>query len=137
MPAEIKLPEIGDWIDNDRAIELCLHFGFDELANRISNSAFGEFDPWKFDGASMIPDHIVAVMINVDADALICEALKNDLFYAYGELGNNEEKLAVDFTLGQGLLTIGASAKASRAAFIAVDTFGHVPLGFEWGFARV
>ena len=135
MPTEIKLPEIGDWIDNDRAIELCLHFGLDEIAERISNSAFGEFNPWRFDGASMIPDNIVSEVC--DIPNLIKIALIHDLKYAYGIIGDNRAKLYADFEFGLDFLDDGASYEVTMAFFMAVVVFGKVKLGFEWGFARV
>ena len=133
--AEIAdIPKIGDIISTGKALELCDYFGLITLAKRIVDNP-DIFKPWKFDGCSMMPDHIVSRLINVPALTEIC--LKHDLKYAYGEPGNNEERLRADYELGVDLLRGGASAEVSLLFFTGVQAGGgELGLSFSWGFAR-
>ena len=129
----MKLPEIGETIDNEMAIELCRHFGFEELVQRIEANP-ESYKPWVFDGASMLPDLIVSRLINVPDLTEI--ALKHDLKYAYGVSGDDEDRLKADYELGVDLLASGASARVAMIFFGAVQAGGgELGLSFSWGFA--
>jgi len=51
----MKLPEIGEIIATQRALELCRHFNLDYLVARIETDP-ELFAHWKFDGCSCLPD---------------------------------------------------------------------------------
>ena len=134
MSGKIKLPEIGEIITTGRAIELCTHFGYDYLVERIKVNP-GRFRDWEFDGASMVPDGLFARLFNIPNLTLL--ALKHDLGYAYGEPGNDREKLRVDLEFGLGVLNDGASAFVTKAVFAAVDVGGAETFKteFSWAYA--
>ena len=132
---KVRLPEIGERVTTEWAIELCQYFGLDYLVERV-NANPGAYKTWVFDGCSMLPDVIVSRFINVPELTIIC--LKHDLKYGYGECGNDEERLKADFELGLDLLDGGAIAEVSLAFFTGVQVGGGGELGFNfsWGFAH-
>ena len=136
----MNLPEIGDWIDNEKAIQLCDHYcrcheGFCKIALRIKNYP-ADFKPWKFDGASCIPNETFSRLFNIPN--LIEIALRHDLKYAYGLVGEDSgrDKLAADWEFGLELLEDGASPGVAIAAVAAVQAFGGGDSDFSYGFAR-
>ncbi len=131
-----ELPKIGEIVTTERALELCEHYGFNYLAKRIEDNP-DLFKDWKFDGCSMTPDAVVSELIKVPSLVEIC--LRHDLGYAYGDPGNEEERIRVDKKFQNGLLDGGASEFAAKAMFNAVRVGGkeELCLPFSWGFARV
>ncbi len=110
------------------------HYGLDFLVERVEDKPDG-YTSWTFDGCSMLPDKMISALINVDNLTEIC--LRHDLRYAYGEPGNDEERLRADYILGLELLENGASAVVSKAFFDGVRPGdGELWLSFSWGFAR-
>jgi hypothetical protein len=130
----MKLPEIDEKITTDRAIELCEHFGYIYLVERIKANQ-DRFKDWVFDGASMIPDKIFSQTFHIPN--LIEIALKHDLKYAYGERGNKAEKLRADLEFALDLLNDGASSAITRLMFAAVDVGGNelFKTSYSWGYA--
>ncbi|MHC4459209.1 MAG: hypothetical protein ACYS0I_19375 [Planctomycetota bacterium] len=131
-----ELPKIGESVTTERALELCVHYGFNHLAERIEDNQ-ELFKEWKFDGCSMTPDAIISELIKVPSLTEIC--LRHDLGYAYGDPGNEKERIKVDRKFQNELLSAGASEFAAKAMFDAVRVGGkeELCLSFSWGFARV
>jgi hypothetical protein len=131
----VELPKIGEIVTTEQALALCVHFGFNHLAERIEDNP-DLFKEWKFDGCSMTPDEALAELIKVPSLTEIC--LRHDLGYAYGEPGNEKERLTVDRIFQNELLSAGASEFAAKAMFNAVRVGGKEEfcLPFSWGFAR-
>jgi len=129
----MDLPDIGDIITTEKAMQLCRHYGLDFLVRRVEGNPDG-YTSWTFDGCSMLPDKMISALINVDNLTEIC--LRHDLRYAYGEPGNGEERLKADYILGLELLENGASAVVSKAFFDGVRLGGgELGFSFSWGFA--
>jgi hypothetical protein len=130
------LPQIGDIVKTEWALELCEHFGFSHLAERIENSPV-LYKEWKFDGCSMTPDRILSEIIHLPSLTEIC--LRHDLGYAYGDPGNEDERKLVDEKFRSELLSSGASKFAAKVMFDAVRVGGkeELCLSFSWSFARV
>jgi hypothetical protein len=131
----MKLPKIGDTITTEYAKELCRHFGFDYLVERLEANP-EDYKSWVFDGASMIPDRLFSKLFQIPNLTEI--ALRHDLKYAYGESGNKREKLRADLEFELEVLNDGASAEMAKLMFAAVDVGGKEILNtsFSWGFAR-
>jgi hypothetical protein len=131
-----ELPELGEMVTTERALELCVHYGFKRLAKRIENHP-DLFKEWEFDGCSMTSDAVLSELINVPSLTEIC--LRHDLGYAYGDPGNEKERIKVDRKFQDELLRAGASEFVAKAMFDAVRIGGkeELCLSFTWGFARV
>ena len=131
-----ELPKIGDIVTTERGLELCEHYGLNNLANRIEDNP-DHFKEWEFDGCSMTPTEVLSELIKVPSLTEIC--LRHDLGYAYGEPGNEEERLIVDKRFQNELIDGGASKLAAKTMFDAVRVGGKekLCLSFSWGFARV
>ena len=132
----ITLPAVGNTISLDRARALCQHYGLAHLVTRITSARPGEFKDWVFDGASMLPDDQVAELFHIPH--LIEIALKHDLKYAYGEPGNDNERLRADQDFRQDLLADGTNPVVAEAMFQSVRLGGSgvIKTSFSWGFAR-
>jgi len=112
-----KLPKIGEVVTTERALELCVYYDLNYLAERIEDNP-DHFKEWKFDGCSMTPTEILSKAIKVPSLIEIC--LRHDLGYAYGDPGNEEERLMVDRQFQSELLNAGASDHLAKAMFEAV-----------------
>ena len=134
----MQLPAIGETVTPSRGRDLCLHFGYTELADRIDHDP-GAFKAFVFDGASMIPDRFVSQVAKIPHLTEI--ALRHDLKYAYGEPGNKEERERADAAFKKEVLEDGAAPFVAEAMYQAVRLFGDPPppfrTSFSWGFARV
>ena len=131
-----ELPKIGDIVTTERGLELCEHYGLNYLADRIEDNP-DLFKEWEFDGCSMTPTEVLSELIKVPSLTEIC--LRHDLGYAYGEPGNEEERLIVDKRFQNELIDGGASKLAAKTMFDAVRVGGKekLCLPFSWSFARV
>ena len=131
-----ELPKIGEIVTAERALELCEQYGFNYLADRIEDNP-DLFKEWEFDGCSMTPTEVLSDLIKVPSLTEIC--LRHDLGYAYGDPGNEEERVLVDKKFQNELLDGGASEFVAKAMFDAVRVGGKEKLciPFSWGFARV
>jgi len=131
-----ELPNIGEIVTTERALQLCEHYGFNYLADRIEDNP-DLFKEWEFDGCSMTPTKVLSEIIKVPSLTEIC--LRHDLGYAYGDPGNAEERLIVDRKFLNDLLSGGVGKFAAKAMFDAVRIGGKeaLCLSFSWGFARV
>ncbi len=132
----VELPKIGEIVTTEKALELCLHYGFSHLTKRMENNP-DRFKEWKFDGCSMTSEKVLSELINVPSLTEIC--LRHDLGYAYGNPGNEKERIQVDRNFQNELLSAGANKYAAKAMFEAVRIGGkeELCLPFSWGFARV
>lgn len=134
----MKLPEIGETITTQWAVELCEHFGLDYLLDRIQTHP-ERYKEWKFDGCSCLPDEIVGLFTGCDwQDITYLCCLPHDLGYAYGTPGDRHEKQRVDDRFYEDLI-----AKAHMKGWIAEAFRKAVELGgeevfglsFSWAFA--
>lgn len=134
----MQTPAVGEMITTLRARALCLERGatFDYIVERIDATP-EDFREWIFDGASMVPDELVAKLFGMPN--LIEIALRHDLKYAYGEPGNHEERVRADRELKHELLEDGAPAWLAEVFHAAVRVFGGdaLRMKFSWGFARI
>lgn len=135
----MELPEIGEMITTKRARELCLHFGFDHLVERIDKNT-EEYKEWEFDGCSGIPDEYMRFFTGCDwRDITYKCCLPHDLEYAYGELGDSRERLEVDRRLYKNLMKKAFMKKEKAEVFFrTVRVLGKEKFGFNfsWGFAH-
>jgi len=131
-----ELPQIGEIVTTERGLKLCEHYGFNFLAERIEDNP-DQFKEWEFDGCSMTPTDVVSDLIKVPSLKEIC--LRHDLGYAYGDPGNEEERIIVDKKFQNELRDGGASEFVAKSMFNAVRVGGKekLCLPFSWGFARV
>ena len=131
-----ELPKIGDIVTTERGLALCEHYGLNYLADRIEDNP-DHFKEWEFDGCSMTPTEVLSELIKVPTLVEIC--LRHDLGYAYGDPGNEEERIIVDKKFQNELRDGGASEFVAKAMFNAVQVGGKekLCLPFSWGFARV
>ncbi|PLY02549.1 MAG: hypothetical protein C0623_03550 [Desulfuromonas sp.] len=131
----ITLPEIGETITTERAIELCRHYRFQYLVDRITAHP-ERYKSWRFDGVSMAPDGLFAWLFGIPNITEI--ALRHDLKYAYGEKGNTAERRAADLALKQEIKEDGGSAWIARVMFKAVNRFGKekYQTSYSWAFAH-
>jgi hypothetical protein len=135
---ELTVPAIGETISTARARALCIERGaaFHYIITRIDAES-REFKDWVFDGASLLPDKVIAKLFRIPH--LTAIALEHDLKYAYGELGNQEERLEADRDFKKGLLADGARPWAAEIMFKMVRLGGSEKwkTSFSWGFARI
>jgi hypothetical protein len=131
-----KLPKIGEVVTTERALELCVHYDLSYLVKRIVDNP-DNFKEWKFDGCSMTPTEVLSKAVKIPSLAEIC--LRHDLGYAYGDSGNEEERLKVDRQFQSDLLNAGASEFVAKSMYNAVREGGREKycLPFSWSFARV
>ena len=136
----MKLPEIGEIITTQRALELCRHFNLDHIVAMIEANP-ESFTHWKFDGCSCLPDKSLGRFTGCECRDIIFRCcLPHDLRYAYGEPGNHAERKRVDAKLYSDLVTKAGMKKWMASAFYVgvriggVESFG---LSFSWGFAWV
>ena len=134
--AVVELPKIGEIVTTQRALELCQHYDLNHLAGRIEDNP-DLFKEWEFDGCSMTPDDVLREIIKVPSLTEIC--LRHDLGYAYGDPGDQEERMMVDKKFQNELLSAGASEFVAKTMFDAVRVGGkeELCLPFSWSFARV
>jgi hypothetical protein len=123
----MKIPKIGDTIDNNLAIELCEHCQFDDIAALIEAKPEHNRE-WEFDGAAMLTDRVLATLVGIDLEKFIQAPLKHDLKYAYGIPGDKTARQLADKELEQDFLGIDLHCILAKGMFFAVDLFG----GEEW-----
>ena len=137
---KVELPEINDIITTEKALELCKHFEIPYLVGRIRLNR-GQYKDWKFDGCSGLPDEILGLFTGCDwKDITYKCCLPHDLGYAYGRLGNDEERQQVDQKFREDLLNKAKMPKWCVSIFFsAVRVGGAEKLGmsFSWGFANI
>ncbi|MGD8389049.1 MAG: hypothetical protein PVG49_18020 [Desulfobacteraceae bacterium] len=135
----MRLPEIGEVVTTEWALELCRDFGLEHLAERIKADPEA-FQPWRFDGCSCLPDEMLGILASGDWRQITYECcLPHDLAYAYGEPGNKDERRRSDRKLERDLIERAGMAPWIAAMFHAgVRAGGSEELGlsFSWGFAR-
>jgi hypothetical protein len=129
-------PESGEIVTTEQALSLCLLYDLNYLAERIKDNP-DHFKAWEFDGCSMTPTEVLSEIIRVPSLTEIC--LRHDLGYAYGEPGNEDERLAVDRRFQLELLNGGASEFVAKTMFNAVREGGKEKycFSFTWSYARV
>jgi hypothetical protein len=136
----MKLPEIGEIITTQRALELCRHFNFDYLVARIEADPESFMD-WKFDGCSCLQDDTLGRLTGCDwRDITFRCCLPHDLCYAYGDPGNGAERKQVDARFYSDLVNKAGMRKWMAAVFLAGVRIGGAESfrrSFSWGFARV
>jgi len=137
---KMNLPEIGDMVTTEEALELCRYFGLDYLIERIESDP-GRYKEWKFDGCSGLPDEVMGFFTGCDwKDITYKCCLPHDLCYGYGEPGNDIERKQVDQKFYSDLVTKAGMKKWCASAFFAgvriggAEAFGR---SFSWGFANL
>lgn len=134
----MDLPEIGEVITTEKALELCDEFELDYLRQRLLAKP-SNYVSWPFDGCSGLPDPIMGLFTGCDwRDITYKCCLPHDLAYAYGELGNEIERERVDLKFYSDLITKAGMKKWKASAFLAAVRVGGVEefgLSFSWGFA--
>ncbi|MCP5106368.1 MAG: hypothetical protein GY950_23485 [bacterium] len=133
----MRLPEIGNTITTERALELCKHFKLDYLIKRIQENP-DRYKSWKFDGCSGLPDEILGLFTGDWRDITYKCCLPHDLSYAYGERDNDIERKRVDLKFYSDLVTKAGMKKWYASAFLAAVRIGGVEefgLSFSWAFA--
>ena len=79
----MMLPDIGQTITTEEALELCKHFKLDYLINRIQQNP-EKYKNWNFDGCSGLPDEIMGLFTGcIWEDITFKCCLPHDLCYAY------------------------------------------------------
>ena len=135
----MQLPELGEIIYTERALELCGHFDLGYLSQRIEANP-EQYTSWEFDGCSGLPDQILGLFTGCEWQDITYKCcLPHDLAYAYGEPGNAEERERVDRQFHNDLVTKAGMKKWQAAAFLTAVRVGGVEdfgLSFSWGFAR-
>jgi hypothetical protein len=135
----MKLPEIGDTVTTEQALDLCRHFRFEYLVERIRPHP-ERYREWEFDGCSGLPDEVMGFFTECKWEDITYKCcLPHDLCYGYGEPGNSEERERVDLEFFDNLVKKAGMKKWCASAFLAavriggVETFG---LSFSWAFAH-
>lgn len=76
--------EIWDEITPQKGTELCEYFGFNTLADEISNNLH-KYNIFKFDGYCGIPDNLIGLLNCCDIDKITYDCcLPVSLLYSYG-----------------------------------------------------
>ncbi|GBC60413.1 hypothetical protein DENIS_1365 [Desulfonema ishimotonii] len=135
----MKLPEIGDLITTEQALDLCRHFKLDYLIERIQANP-DQYEPWVFDGCSGVRDEMLGLFTGCDwKDITYKCCLPHDLCYGYGEPENEIEKERVDLKFYSDLVTKAGMKKWQASAFLAAVRVGgkeEFGFSFSWGFAH-
>ena len=135
----MKLPEIGDTISTEEALELCRYFCLDYLVERIESHP-ESYKVWEFDGCSCLPDELMGLFTGCDwKDITYKCCLPHDLCYGYGELGNKAERKRVDEQFYSDLMNKAGMKKWAASAFLAGVRIGGAEIfrrSFSWGFAH-
>ncbi|RJQ72297.1 MAG: hypothetical protein C4519_18595 [Desulfobacteraceae bacterium] len=135
----MDLPRIGDTVTTQQALALCAHFELDYLVRRI-NAHFDQYDSWKFDGCSGVPDEMLGLFTGCRWEDITFKCcLPHDLCYAYGEPGNDIERQRVDLNFYNDLVSKAGMRKFLASAFLEAVRIGgkeEFGLSFSWAFAR-
>lgn len=135
----MKLPEIGDTVTAKEAVELCRHFGLDDLVKRIESDP-DRYKVWKFDGCSGLPDRLMGLFTGCKWQDITYQCcLPHDLAYGYGEPGNKTERERADLRFYNDLVTKAGMRKWTASAFLAAVRVGGAEalgLSFSWSFAH-
>jgi len=133
------LPKIGNTVTTDQAIKLSRHFGLEHIADRIA-AAPDKYHDWEFDGCSGLPDEVMGFFTGCRWEDITYKCcLPHDLGYAYGALGDETERKAVDEKFYADLIQeAGMQAWCAKAFLAAVRVGGAEVFGlsFSWGFAQ-
>lgn len=135
----IELPNIGDVITTKKALVLCRHLGLDHLIRRIEEAPEA-YKGWKFDGCSCLPDEVMGLVTGCNWQDITYQCcLPHDLRYAYGELGNEQEREEADEAFYSDLVVKAGMIEWCASAFLIAVNLGGVEkfgLSFSWGFAH-
>ena len=75
----MNLPEIGDIITTEGALELCRYFALDYLIERIESDP-ERYKQWKFDGCSGLPDEVIGFFTAVIGRTSLTNAVCRMIF---------------------------------------------------------
>ena len=135
----MKLPEIGEIITTQKAVELCADLGLNYLIDRITANP-DIYKEWQFDGCSGLPDELMGLFTGCDwKDITYKCCLPHDLCYGYGEIGNEIERQQVDKNFFNDLVTKAGMRKWLASVFLSAVRIGgaeELGLSFSWGFAH-
>ena len=134
----MTLPEIGDTVATEEALELCKQLRLGYLVARIEANPHA-YRNWKFDGCSGLPDQVMGLFTGCKWEDITYKCcLPHDLCYAYGDSGNDIEQERVDLKFYSDLVTKAGMRKWMASAFLAAVRVGGTEefgLSFSWGFA--
>ena len=135
----MKLPQIGETIPTQKALELCRYFRLDYLTKRIQSDP-DHYKPWKFDGCSGLPDQWLGYFTGCKWEDITYKCcLPHDLCYGYGEKGNTKERQRVDNQFYHDLVNKAGMNKWIASTFLRAVRIGgkeNLGLSFSWGFAH-
>lgn len=133
-----NMPKIGDTITVEQGKVLSTYFGLSYIVNRIEANPEA-YMTWEFDGCSGIIDEGLGFFTGVSwFDITYSCCLPHDLGYAYGILGDVEEKQMVDKRFRKDLIKVGMNEVQADIFYYFVERFGAEELGlsFSWGYAN-
>ena len=130
--------KIGDTITPEMGLQLANQFGYLHIVSRIEAQP-EMYEDFIFDGCSCIPDELLGLFTSCkwqDITYLCC--LPHDIGYAYGDIGNKEERKYIDYLFFHNLIHLAGMKPWLASVFMnAVKLGGAEELGlpFSWGFA--
>lgn len=131
--------KIGDKISPALGLNLCEYFKLNYLVYRLEYN-LDNYSDFKFDGCSCLPDDLLT-KISGDAwkDVTYSCCLPHDLCYAYGMVGNSQERQTADENFYYNLvLEAKMPTPLAELLFRAVRLGGRerFKMSFSWGFAN-
>ena len=135
MSWKVKIPRIGEIITVEWALVLCFYYGLIAEGKRIEENP-DRYKDWRFDGATMLPDYLFRKLFKITN--LIEIALKHDLAYGFGVIGDEDRRKKADRMFRDELIRDGARVLLAEIMYGAVRVFGrrHYGPSFKWGFAK-
>ncbi len=132
--------KIGDIITRTMGLQIANQLGFLHIVERIEAQP-EMYEDFIFDGCSCIPDELLGLFTGCkwqDITYLCC--LPHDIGYAYGDLGNKNEKKSVDYLFFHNLIHLAKMKPWLASVFMNAVKFGgaeKLGLPFSWGFANI
>lgn len=132
--------KIGSTINPAKGLQIANQLGFLHIVQRIEAQP-EMYEYFIFDGCSCIPDELMGLFTGCkwqDITYLCC--LPHDIQYAFGDLGNKEERKSADYLFFHNLIHLAGMKPWLASVFMnAVKLGGSEKLGlpFSWGFANV
>lgn len=131
-------PYLRSTVTTSQAQSLCYQFNLNYIVERMLQNP-EIYRDWTFDGVSGLPDWIFRFVGNQKTVTYYC-ALPHDLGYAYGQLGNRNERLMVDRQFYHNLINYGqVHPIIAKICYLVVRVLGSERFGtsYSWGFANL
>lgn len=125
----IDLPKPGEEVSLSRVVEICRHFGLDDLADQIV--ADTPKKPFVSDGCSMFPDEMFDT-----CHYLAC--FIHDVFYWAGREEDEVGRLHADLILASTVSSLHGGTSLAELMLAGVRVGGNVSsvLPWCWGYGR-